>query len=1176
MEQPRQNSVDTESASARAGGAVRAGQSSQASARAGRRYIVLTAVFGLALIFWAGQSLLADRPTALRWWANGWWSAASLIAGLRCALVAWRVAARGRLAWVMFASACFAWFGGMLYWSHAELVVGRTTPFPALSDIGFLLFAPLLSIGLIVQGTVGTSTQRTLLDISQLGVLICAVVLVHVVLFYEPIVSTGRSFTVLFLLTALAYPAVYMALLVQAVERTWAADAGPWRQATSLLIVAIVIHATTNTMYAYELLGRSYDVGSLLDPAWVIGFGFIYAAASAYEKGSHASEVDIRLELARALRAGALVLIATLVILAGAMLVLRDRLSTELVAYLLPIVVVMLVFLALREWSASEVRRQLLHSAQEAEAELKRLAQISPVGIFRAGRHGDWLYANSRACEIAGLSESELRNSDWLNAVHPDDRQRVATLWSAAVEESRPFHGEFRFQRPDGTATWVLGQATGHTDIRGELVGFVGTLTDVSESREAQQRLIESEERFKQFFAASPVIMAISRLTDGRFLMVNDAFTHLLGWPAAEVVGRTALELGLWADPVHRDHVVDRLRQERKLRNLDIKIRTKSGTVRDVLGSIDVVTVDAMPCMFMVVSDITERMIAESERSKLSSALEQTADAVLVTDANGRIEHANPAFETMTGYSFEALRGKTPAVLKSGRQPEEFYRRMWSTLKSGRVFSGIFINRRSDGSVFYEEQTITPLKDGSGQVTHFVSTGRDITQRMETEKRLRYLAQHDVLTDLPNRNLFLDRLDQSLNRARWHERSIAVLFMDIDRFKDINDTLGHEAGDRLLIELSRRLRRSLRGRDTVARFGGDEFVIMLDDLAHDDDVDKLTEKILASIEAPFVLEQTTLHVTASVGISLYPRDGEDPGTLLKNADVAMYRAKDLGHNSYEFYSAEMTARAFERLTMENQLRRALEQREFVLYYQPQVDTTTDTVVGVEALLRWSHPERGLVSPAAFIPLLEDTGLIRPVGEWVLDTACQQLALWRDVCAVRLRLSVNISGRQFGDPDLADYIERLLGKYQLPGDALELELTESTLLHHGTQTERLLGALFDLGIRLAIDDFGTGYSSLSYLRRFSIDTLKVDRSFVLDIPGDEDDVAIARAVISLGNSLHLDLIAEGVETEQQRDFLQSLGCHVMQGYLFSRPLPVEALTDLLAEGISISVDSIPQR
>lgn len=1126
---------------------------------------VLAVVLGLTLMFLVGQFALTGHQTALRWWSNGWWSSAALVAGLRCALVAWRLGIRVRLAWGLFAAGCFSWFLGMVYWSYAELVLQRTTPFPAPSDIGFLLFAPLLSIGLIVQANTHGSTQRTLFDIGQLGVLVCTVVLVHVVLFYEPVTTMAHSAQ--YLLTALAYPAVYMALLIQAVERIWTVDPGPWRQATTVLVGAIAIHAVTDTLYAYSLLGHTYDVGSWLDPAWVMGFGFIYAAASIYEKSYRKSEMDVRLELTRALRAGSSMLIATLAILAGAMVILRQRLTTEVVAYLLPVIVVMLMFLVLREWGGSEMRRRLLRTAQEAESELKRLAQISPVGIFRAGEDGNWVYANQRACEIAGLPESRLVNAGWLEALHPDDRSAVLTQWSQALQKLQPFHCEFRFRRPNGTATWVLGQSSVHKSVDGEVVGFVGTITDISESRAAQQRLTESEERFRQFFASSPVIMGIIRLRDGRFVMVNDAFTQVFGWFGEETVGRTPAELGLWAEPEQQSDFFKRLRRDKRLRGVDIKVRAKSGELRDVLASIDIVSVDQVPCMFVVVTDITERIQAEAERVKLSSAMQQTADAVLVTDASGHIEHANPAFESMTGYSFEALRGKTPAILKSGRQSQEFYDRMWSTLKSGRVFSGVFINQRSNGTVFYEEQTITPLKDSDGRVTHFVSTGRDITQRMETEQRLRYLAQHDLLTDLPNRSLFLDRLEQSINRARWHDRSIAVLFMDIDRFKNINDTLGHEAGDGLLKHLSKRLRASLRERDTVARFGGDEFVIMLDDLAHDDDVGKLTEKILASLEAPFSLAQNTLHVTASVGISLYPLDGEDPGTLLKNADVAMYRAKDLGHNSYEFYSAEMTARAFERLTMENQLRRAVERREFVLYYQPQVDTGTGTVVGVEALLRWSHPERGLVSPAAFVPLLEETGLIGPVGEWLLDAACQQLAIWRERRGTGLRMSVNISSRQFGDPAFAEIVEQQLARHQLPGDALELELTESTLLHHGAQTERLLNALFDLGVRLAIDDFGTGYSSLGYLRRFSIDTLKIDRSFVLDIPGDNDDVAIARAIVGLGNSLQLDLIAEGVETMEQRDFLRSIGCHVMQGYLFSRPMPAESLSGLVADGLN---------
>jgi diguanylate cyclase (GGDEF)-like protein/PAS domain S-box-containing protein len=549
---------------------------------------------------------------------------------------------------------------------------------------------------------------------------------------------------------------------------------------------------------------------------------------------------------------------------------------------------------------------------------------------------------------------------------------------------------------------------------------------------------------------------------------------------------------------------------------------------------------------------------------KLSSAIEQTADAVMITDVNGVIEYVNPAYELMSGYHASQLIGSKPSILKSGKLSKEFYHRLWVRLKSDQVFSEVFINKKSDGSLYYEDKTITPIRESGSNIKHYVSTSRDITDRIETEKKLQFLAHHDVLTDLPNRSLFLDRLKQALASARWHDRTVVVLFMDVDRFKNINDTLGHESGDQLLREMSKRLISSLRERDTIARFGGDEFVIMLDDVARISDVDKLVKKIQQSLEMPFRIKGSDLHVTASIGISLFPNDGEDSSTLLRNADLAMYRAKDDGRNSYEFYSADMTTRAFERLTLENSLRQALDRQEFQIYYQPQVETQTGMIVGFEALLRWQHPQLGLVAPDNFVPLLEDTGLIIPVGEWVLQTACEQLAQWHQQGFDSLRLAVNLSSRQFSSTDLANKVKSIIEICGVSTDLLDLEITESLLMTQSGMEQKILGALAGLGIRLSIDDFGTGYSSLSYLRRLSIDVLKIDRSFVIDIPGDPDAAAITEAIVKLGQTLRLDLIAEGVETKAQLDFLKSIGCTLVQGFLFSKPLPAKEAAELLQQ------------
>jgi diguanylate cyclase (GGDEF)-like protein len=417
---------------------------------------------------------------------------------------------------------------------------------------------------------------------------------------------------------------------------------------------------------------------------------------------------------------------------------------------------------------------------------------------------------------------------------------------------------------------------------------------------------------------------------------------------------------------------------------------------------------------------------------------------------------------------------------------------------------------------------------------------------------------------LPNRVLFLDRLEQALARATWHKRPTAVLHLDLDRFKVINDTVGHPIGDRVLKVIAERLNAAVRKGDTVARLGGDEFVVALADLAEVHDVPRVAEKLIAALHPPVVIDGREYFVTASIGVSLHPWDGDDAETLLRNADVAMYRAKEKGKNNFQFYSPAMNAEAPRRLAIETDLRRALERREFLLHYQPKVDLATGRVAGMEALLRWQHPKQGLISPLDFIPLLEETGLIVPVGEWVLRSACAQNRSWQEAGLAPLRVAVNLSARQFKQPGLVEMVGEVLAEVGLDPGLLELELTESILLEHTEESLATLRRFHDMGIHLALDDFGTGYSSLSYLKRFPIDSLKIDRSFIHDVTTNPDDATIARTVIAMAHNLRMTAVAEGVETREQLEFLRSHECDQMQGYYFSRPLAAEAFAQLLAD------------
>lgn len=442
---------------------------------------------------------------------------------------------------------------------------------------------------------------------------------------------------------------------------------------------------------------------------------------------------------------------------------------------------------------------------------------------------------------------------------------------------------------------------------------------------------------------------------------------------------------------------------------------------------------------------------------------------------------------------------------------------------------------------------------------------QDVTERKQSETRLVYLATHDALTHLPNRNLLHDRMDQAIARAQHTERTTAALLLDFDRFKNINDSLGHDIGDKVIMQIALRLQDNVRDGDTVARLGGDEFVIALKDLAHEDDIVEIAQKILNAVTQPLLIDGHELVLTTSIGISIYPQNGDNAKELLKNADAAMYRAKDAGGNAFRFYAQEMNLRALARLEMESNLRRALERNEFLLHYQPQVDLVSGKMIGMEALLRWQPPGQKLISPLEFIPLAEETGLIVPIGEWVLRTACVQNMAWRKAGLPPVTMAVNLSACQFSKQDLVAMVTRTLHETGADPQWLELEITESMLMENPEEAAATLRELSATGIRLSVDDFGTGYSSLGYLKRFPIHTLKIDRSFVNDITTDADDAAITRAVISLAHNLKLKVLAEGVETLAQLEFLRAYGCGKMQGYYFSRPLPAAEIEKLLREG-----------
>ncbi len=527
---------------------------------------------------------------------------------------------------------------------------------------------------------------------------------------------------------------------------------------------------------------------------------------------------------------------------------------------------------------------------------------------------------------------------------------------------------------------------------------------------------------------------------------------------------------------------------------------------------------------------------------------------VSVSDASGRIVEVNDTFCEVSGYPAGELIGQDHRVVSSGTHQKEFFPTLWATITRGDTWRGEICNRRKNGELYWLDSSIVPLRDAAGAIERYISICIDITERKEAEHRMIKMATHDALTGLPNRALLRDRIEQALAHDRRNHEMAAVLFIDLDDFKTINDSLGHDIGDQLLIEVTQRLRRCVRDEDTVARQGGDEFIVLLPFLRDAQSADVLAQDLLRACSAPFQILGKELHVSASIGIAIFPSDGRDVDTLLKNSDIAMYHAKDRGRNNCQFFEANMNVVAAERHALGVALRQGLARGEFELYFQPIVSVANNVMSSMEVLLRWRHPERGLVPPLKFIPLAEETGLIVQIGDWVLNDACRQLRSWLDAGYAVPRLAVNISPRQFAHPTLIGTLARALAAHGVPADRIELEITEGALMIDADSVTETLRQLKQMGVSISIDDFGTGYSSLSYLKRFPIDTLKIDGSFVREVDTDSDDGAITRAIIALAHSLQIDVVAECVEHAGQLAFLAEHRCEFYQGYLFSPPVP----------------------
>ncbi len=679
---------------------------------------------------------------------------------------------------------------------------------------------------------------------------------------------------------------------------------------------------------------------------------------------------------------------------------------------------------------------------------------------------------------------------------------------------------------------------------------------------ETDHALRESERKFRNFVEQSLVGLYV--VQDGKIAYANSKSAEFLGYDSPEqMVGTPVAALTHPDDlPILQENHRRRLSGEVTSLRYTYRAVRRDGSIgwADVHGS--VCEYEGRPAIMGVALDVSQQVAFEQQSRLANRVFDSASEGIVITDAECRIEAVNPAFTRITGYSAPEATGKFSRMMTG--HGAEVNHDMLSHLARDGHWQGEMLDRRKSGDWYPAWLSISTVRDVEKKITNYVGVFTDNTSRKEVETRLQFLASHDSLTGMLNRTGMMAKFAQQIEGARIADRQISLLFIDLDRFKTVNDTLGHLAGDQLLVAAADRLRRQLKEGDIAARLGGDEFTVLMDDPPSSTAAGELAERVIAGMAQPFTIDGQEMFVTASIGIACFPADGHDAATLLKNADVAMYRAKQRGRNTYQFFTSDMNTRAFEQLLLENSLRHALDRGEFVLHYQPQFDAASGRIAGVEALIRWRHPELGLVLPGTFISLAEQNGLIVPIGAWVLQEACRQAKAWLDAGWRIGHIAVNLSAKQFSSGDLLDTIRSALERSGLPPAMLELEITESTIMNNPPEAVLLLDHIRDMGVAISIDDFGTGYSSLASLKQYPLDSLKIDRGFVKGIPHDADDVAITEAIIAIAHKMRLKVVAEGVENTEQADFLRAAGCDMEQGFLLGRPMAAADLARQFAD------------
>lgn len=831
-------------------------------------------------------------------------------------------------------------------------------------------------------------------------------------------------------------------------------------------------------------------------------------------------------------------------------------------------------FICIYNLQITNVKERLISN----EERLALIMDSSADGVWDLNLEKDEMYFSQKYKDILNYGDykeiDDFRNidkdDDYCNCeidrkrleeiIHPDDYNIfIDKLTDYINKKISKFELEFRINTKDGGYKWISARGNGIYNDKEEIVRIIGIYTDITENKIIEEKLKSSETFYRILYTDNHLIMYVIDAANGDIIDVNESACLFYGYRKERFIKLKITDLNILSYKEVYSYM-----EKAKLKKVDhfyFKHKLSSGEIKDVEVYSGFVRIEEREFLYSIVYDVTEKKKNEEKLKLFRKLLENNTEGVVIADDKGIIKWVNPAFCSLTGYSEQELIGKNPKILKSGKHDNDFYKNMWESIAKEGKWKGEIWNKRKNGEQYLQSLNMFLIKDNDTNIVHFAGIISDITQCKDKEQKINYLAFRDSLTGLYNRAFFIEKLNWQIKEESKKKEALAVVFMDIDGFKKINDNLGHVVGDKLLQEVAKRLRETIRKNDIVARIGGDEFVILLPKIKGKEYAVEIAQRIIEMFKSSYTINDCDIYISVSIGIALYPEDALDSDTLIKNADIAMYNAKDSGKNIFKLYSSKLNDKIKEEFSLENSLRYALEKNEFFIEYQPIFDISSDKVIGAEALIRWKNEDLGYVEPDKFIPIAEKSNFIIPIGQWVLENACIQAKKWHDK-GYKIFIAVNISVNQLKKEGFVEDVSKILKKTYLEPEYLELEITESISVENIYHIIRILNKLKELKVTISMDDFGTGYSSLAQLKNLYISKLKIDKSFTKDIEIDASGTLIVSTIIAMAKSLNLKVVAEGVETNDQLEFLKEYECDMIQGYLIGAPTNSESFEKFL--------------